>query len=359
MRQLFLHEVHKEMGAQFGNCENWEIPINYGNSSLEYNAVRNSVGISDLSNRGKLELKGKEHIKFLQGMLTNEIMGLDVYEGTYATLLTIKGRVVSDMVVYKDKESVILDLEPEMEIKVREMLTKYRLSYKADIEDITHSFVMLSLNGPNSEDLLKTLGLNIGGLKLYGFVKSEIDGFEFYVMRVNRTGETGFDVMIQNEFSHRFFNRAIDAGRDFAMMAVGFDALEILRIEAGIPKFKVDFNESNIPIEAGLWNALSFEKGCYIGQEVIARIKWRGHVNWHLKGFLVSDDHVPDKDTELYVNGKKIGRVTSGVYSPAINMPIAIGYIRREFSEPDTEVYFLADNDEQVSAKVVELPFIQ
>ena len=136
MKKLPLNDIHQSLGANFGDSSGWSVPKDYGDETSEYKAVRESVGIADLSSRGKLSLSGKDHLKFLQGMLSNDVMKLEECRGMYATVLTVKGRMVSDMRVYREKESILLDLEPGLNEKVLELLTKFRLSYKAVIDDI-------------------------------------------------------------------------------------------------------------------------------------------------------------------------------------------------------------------------------
>ena len=139
MKKLPLNEVHKNIGANFHDSAGWSVPMDYGEELSEYKAVRENVGIIDLSPRGKLRLSGKDHLKFLQGMLSNDVMKLEEGMGMYATILTVKGRMISDMRVYREKESILLDLEPGLNEKVTQLLTKFRLSYKATIDDITES----------------------------------------------------------------------------------------------------------------------------------------------------------------------------------------------------------------------------
>ncbi|HKQ31794.1 MAG TPA: glycine cleavage T C-terminal barrel domain-containing protein, partial [Thermodesulfobacteriota bacterium] len=127
--------------------------------------------------------------------------------------------------------------------------------------------------------------------------------------------------------------------------------------EAGIPLYGTDMDEETIPIEADIWNALSFEKGCYVGQEVVARIKWRGHVNRHLSGLVMSDERIPRKGSEIFVGEKKIGYVTSAVQSPAVGKPIALGYVRREYIEPGTPVLVKLPDGSFSEARVTPLPF--
>ena len=358
MKQLPLNNIHKSLGANLQDISGCTVPADYGDKLSEYKAVREDVGIIDLSSRGKLKLSGKDHLKFLQGMLSNDVVKLEEGRGIHATILTVKGRMVSDMKVYKDKESVLLDLEPGLNQKVSELLTKFRLSYKADIEDITETLGLLSIQGPNSKKLLDNLlDEEISEMPEYGLIKKDFRGSELTIINVNRTGEEGFDLYIENEVLPELWEELSKIGQELDIRPLGYDALNILRIEAGLPIYNIDMDETNIPIEAGLWNALDFEKGCYIGQEVVARIKWRGHVNWHLMGFECEGALVPNVGDEIFDGERKIGRITSSTFSPEFNKPLCLGYIRREFNDSGTKVSVKLSDSSEVQAEVAELPF--
>lgn len=358
MNKLPLHQLHESLGASFIQQGEWLIPGSYGNKLGEYEAVRKNAGIADLSHRGKLRLSGKEHLKFLQGMLTNDVVKLPEGSGMYATILTVKGRVLSDMNVYRDEGSVFLDLEPGLNEKVGDLLKKFRLSYKADIEDLTTSLGLLSVHGPGAPGLVQELlGHGVAEMSERSHFKADVDGMEVTLVRVNRTGEDGYDLYVGTENLGNLWALLTGSGADSGLEPVGSEALEILGIEAGIPVYGRDMDEDTIPIEAGLWHALNFEKGCYVGQEVVARIKWRGHVNRHLMGFVIGGDELPLKDDEIFNDDKKIGRVTSSVFSPALGRPVALGYIRREFREPGTRVSIHTAGAQTLRAAVSELPF--
>lgn len=358
MKKTPLYDVHLSNGAVFDEFSGWLMPKNYGSAAEEYAAVRNSVGIVDLSHRGKLRLSGKEHLKFLQGMLTNDINMLEEGKGLYAAILNVKGRMIADMKVYREKESALLDLEPGMNERIRDHLIKFRLSYRANIEDVTESLALVSVQGPDSGRLLeKTFGDGISELSEYGFLTKEVNAFQIMIARANRTGKEGYDIFVGSDAATKLWEILAENGMEFNSKPIGLDAMEILRIEAGIPVYGVDMGENTIPIEAGLWNALSFEKGCYIGQEVIARIKWRGHVNWHLVGFGIEDKRTPAKDDKVFRDGREIGYITSSAFSPALNKVIALGYIRREFKDPGTEI-LVKMSEEEKPGKVVNTPFL-
>ncbi len=358
MKKLPLNEVHKSLGANFEQNSGYSVPLDYGDPEGEYTAVRQGVGIVDLSSRGKLRLSGKDHLKFLQGMLTNDVMKLEEGTGMYATVLTVKGRMISDMRVYREGESVLLDLEAGLNEKVRELLTKFRLSYKADIDDITETTGLISVQGPQAAKLIGLLiERELPQMKQYDFQKAEAACLGLTIVSVNRTGEEGYDIYVSNEGLELLWDTLISRGEELGVKPVGYGALNTLRIEAGIPVYGVDMDESNIPIEAGLWDALNFEKGCYVGQEVVARIKWRGHVNWHLMGFASEGASAPEVGDEIFSGERKIGRITSSIFSPAVNKALSLGYIRREFKDPGTQVLIHRAENSEEKAEVTELPF--
>jgi len=362
MNKLPLHDTHLSLGANFTQKGQWLLPGDYGDTLMEYEAVRNSAGISDLSHRGKLRLSGRDHLKFLQGMLTNDVIKLEPDKGMYAALLTVKGRMVSDMRVYKEGDSVLLDLEPGLNTKVSELFKKYRLSYKADIDDLTEDLGLFSLSGPNAKELLfRVLGIPPKDMEEHEHFRADVNTHGVTVVKVKRTPLGGYDLYMPRESVSSLWGILVSGGQEFGLTPVGFGALNTLRVEAGIPLYGVDMDERNIPVEAGLWNALNFEKGCYVGQEVVARIKWRGHVNWHLMGFVIEGDVVPLPGDEIFLEERKIGRVTSGVFSVALDKPVALGYIRREFKEPGTKVRVKSGEhnvrDTQEYAIVSDIPF--
>ncbi|MER3447070.1 MAG: glycine cleavage system protein T [Candidatus Dadabacteria bacterium] len=359
MRKTPLYDIHSSQGAVFGNFSGWLMPKSYGAPLEEYACVRNRVGIADLSHRGKLRLSGKEHIKFLQGMVTNDVNRLKEGEGLYAALLTPKGRMISDMRLYRQGESLLLDLEPGLNEKVRNLLARYKLSYKANIEDVTESLCLISIHGPNSGSLIeKVLNREIPGLKEYEFLIKEIDGSQVMIVRANRTGEDGYDIFISTDGVKTVWESLVGNGREFGLRPVGLDAMEILRIEAAIPRYGIDMDDNTIPLEAGLENAISYEKGCYVGQEVIARIKWRGHVNWCLAGFEIEGEGLPARDDKIRHGEREIGYITSSTFSPILRKIIALGYIRREFIEPGTRVIVNIGGEDR-STEVVKRPFYQ
>lgn len=357
MLKSAIHEQHVNLNATFTEQSDWQIPGNFGSVELEVTNVRKNIGIIDLSNRGKLRLSGKEHLRLLQGMLSNDVMKLEVGQGIYSTLLTVKGKVMTDMRVYRNDEYAIMDLEPGMNKQIKEHLIKYKLSYRAEIDDISYEYSQFHICGPDSAKFLYGFtSEDISRINELEFLEITSNDYKYFVFRVNRTGETGFDILVDNEHADQLWRDICQKGDEYGLRPFGLDSLEILRVEAGIPVYGKDFDDSTIPIEAGLWNALSFEKGCFIGQEVVARIKWRGRVNWHLAGLTMETNDVPSVNDPVYSDDKKIGRITSPVYSYTLKKPVSLAYLRREYVEPGTSV-FISSDDKQIHAIVTETPF--
>jgi len=345
MKKLPLHDLHLEKGAEFIENSGWILPKKYNSVKEEYDWAKSGIAVIDFSSRGKIRLSGKECFKFMQGMLSNDVINLETGKGVYATLLNVKGRMIADLYLYKDGDEAFLDLEQGVNQTISELLLKYRLSYKAKIEDITDKFIQLCYIGPKSNQYLsKLLDEDLSKLNNLSFIKKNIEGCEVFIVKVARSSGQGLDLYIPTDSQEVVKNVFFTEVDGLIPYLIGLDTYEILRVEAGIPKYGVDMNENTIPIEAGLWDALNFEKGCYIGQEVIARIKWRGHVNRHLVGIEIEGETVAYYQDKIYKGEKEIGFVTSSVYSFERNKIICMAYIRREFKDPGTEIEVLLDS---------------
>jgi len=328
--------------------------------SSEVKSVRNNAGLIDLSHRGKLKLSGKEHLNLLQGMLTNDVIKLKKFKGLYATSLTAKGKIIADMRLHKLDDNIILDLESHISKKFRQYLLKYKLSYKVDIEDLTRKRSLFHLCGPNSTEVLKR-SFNLGQdlLDEFDLLKLTEQSRELLVAKINRTGETGYDIYADEDKGSSLWLRILKSNSTYGLKPFKLETMDTLRIEAGIPILGKDMDENTIPIESGLWNALNFEKGCYIGQEIIARIKWRGNVAKHLVGFNIEGDkNVTTPGCEVFAEDKKVGWITSSTYSPTFERPIALGYIKRGFNKEGLSVDIENSEAGYVKATVADLPFI-
>jgi tRNA-modifying protein YgfZ len=295
-------------------------------SAPEYRALIEGAGWLDLSRRGRLCLLGTDREKFLHGQVTNEVLKLRAGEGTYAALVTAKGRVETDLFIFKLAEELLLDFEPGLSSKVSQRLERFIIAEDVQVVDVSPVFGLLSIHGPRAEEVLRRVEFQPPAARL-GWSQSG----EIYLARNHRFGVPGFDLFAPVEGLSNLASKLEQAGVAKSTEA----AAEHLRIENGIPRFGVDFDETNLAPETGMErNAISYAKGCYIGQEVIARIRTYGQVAKALRVLRIpGEGSVPAKGAKLLADGRECGNVTSFVQSERLGGRAGLGYVRKEANE--------------------------
>jgi folate-binding protein YgfZ len=352
MNELQLHPVHQRLGATFAEVNGMQLVAHYGAWIAEYKALAESAAVFDLSFRGRLCLTGSDRIKFLHGQVTNDVNRLGIGSGCYAALITGKGRMQSDMNIYRLDEELLMEFEPGLSSAVAQRLEKYIISEDVQVVDVSAPYGLLSVQGPRARTVA---GQFFDGITLpekrFQFVKTSVPEGDVYVMNRARYSSEGFDLFIPSAALESSFGKLLQAAKGNGGMACGWDAAEIARIEAGIPRYGVDMDESNIPLEAGLEEiAISFNKGCYIGQEVISRIKTYSEVQKALRLIrLHGSGPLPEKGSKLFKAGKEAGYITSATFSPRAQGNIAFAYVRKECNEIGTDLSLGADSAAQVT----------
>jgi folate-binding protein YgfZ len=340
MSLLALHEFHELQDAQFTDVNGIEQVASYGDVAAEYRAFKETAGFIDLSNRSRVCLLGEDRLKFLHGQVTNDIQGLKADGGCYAALVNAKAKMESDLYVYRLADELLLDFEPGLTEKVTTRLDKYIIADDVQIVDVAPHYGLVSVQGPKSAAAITALGIvpTLPTAPLHWVKDSVPDVGDIYVMNQPRLGTTGFDVFIPSAGLGMIADKLLAAVKAQGGRACGWEAFEAARIEAGIPRYGVDMDDTNLAPEAGLEKrAISYSKGCYIGQEVIARIRTYGQVAKSLQRLeLTGLTELPEKGTKLQVAGKDIGYLASVVRSPVNQQVFALGYVRKEHKEPGT-----------------------
>ncbi len=351
--QLPLHDVHRERGASFGDIDGWQVPLHYGDPAAEYRAMREGAGVIDRSMLGKVTVTGRDRQAFLQGMLTNDVKGLTPGKGTGAAFLDALGKVMVLLNVYALDDRLLIELPPSFTEKTLERLDHFLISEKVYFEAADSAFAVIAVQGPAAGDLLSRLAGQPLTLAQYEHVEVVIAGEPVRVIHRREGGVAGFHCWTATAHGAALWAAIADVA-----VPVGMQALDTLRVEAGIPWYGRDVDETLIFPETRLEQLVSFTKGCYIGQEVVARVKYRGHINRGLSGLVLEGDRVPGAGARVVAAGKEIGRVTSAVRSFALGRPIALGYVRREHFEPGSPVD-VDDGGVILQAKVAALPFVE
>jgi len=359
MKQSRLQEQHRALGATFGEANGWEMPLHYGDAEAEYAAVRHGVGIADLSHRGRLKVTGEDRTTWLQSVISNDILPLKPGQGLYSSFLTHKGRMLTYFRVYALMDSFMLEDVGEIGDATFQALRKFLLyGTKAKMENCADSWGLLLISGPKAADLIKAaFGADVGGLKPLSFVTHEIAGQQAMLIRTEETGEVDIEVLVRAEGVVPAWEKLWPAGRPLGLKPFGTEAREMLRMEAGLPTAGPDLNEEIVPPEANLeGKAFSLSKGCYPGQEVVARMDTYGSVRRHLVGLTLKDAVVPPQGAKLFSGDREVGWVSSAARSPLVGGVIAFGFPLRDFSKSGTALTVEIDGRRH-DATVHALPF--
>jgi folate-binding protein YgfZ len=350
---LPIDDLHRAAGALMTEACGFGVPAHYGDVVAEHHAAREGAGVIDRSLVGKVTVTGRDRQAFLHGMLSNEIKSLGPGQGTGAAFLDAHGKVMALLHVYVLDDRVLLELPPGLTEPTLRLLDKFLISEKAYFEPSDESYCVLAVEGRGAPALLSGLAGRTLDLPLYGHVEVGIGGAPVRVIRRGETGGPGYQCWTMALHGAALWGALVGSGAT----PVGMEALNVLRVEAGIPWYGHDVDETVILPETRLDHLLSYNKGCYIGQEVVARVKYRGHVNRALSGLVLAGDRVPAPGVKVVAAGKEIGRITSAVRSIALGRPIALGYVRREHLAPGTAVT-VEDGDVSIPAHVASLPFV-
>ncbi|HKP72106.1 MAG TPA: aminomethyltransferase family protein [Pyrinomonadaceae bacterium] len=360
-RKLPLDETHRQHGATFEERDGFALPARYGDWRAEYEAVRGDegAGLVDLSARGRIEVGGAEAVQFLNGLITNDVKTLEPGAWMFAAFPNVQGRLLASVRVMRPGSEVgfLIDTEAATHAKVLQTLERFTLAGDFRVKDVTGETAHLSLQGARSHAVVEAA---LGGAAAQtgrGRVSliSWRETHPVTVVRATHTGEDGYDLIVAATDASALWDELTRAGA----RPVGFDAFEVLRVEAGVPRFGVDVSDTNVVLEAGQDEAVSYTKGCYIGQEIIARIHWRGHVAKRLAGLVLEDESELGADAKVRsTDGREIGRVTSAVRSPRLARTVALGVVKYDYLQPDTEVVIVSGEHEH-AARVVELPHVR
>lgn len=322
-----------------------------------YQDARHRAVAIDRSSRGRIVVSGNDRRSYLHGLFTNDVAALTPGEGCYAAYLTPQGRMISDMWVYELGDVILLDL-PSIETKnaVLAKLDQFIFSEDVQLGDVTDAFSQIAVIGPQAADVVGALlgesADRMASLREHAAIRGTIAGGAAIVTRITDAGEPGFDVYLERPRLDTL--RQLLASRE--VEDADAETVEVLRVEAGVPRFHRDMDEETIPLEAGIESrAISLNKGCYVGQEVIIRVLHRGHgrVAKKLVGLSIDASEIPPGGAPVMVDGRQIGRVTSAVRSVSLGRPIALAYVQRDFLEPGTAVVVNG-----APAVVTALPFV-
>jgi folate-binding protein YgfZ len=333
-----------------------QVPADYGDVRAEFAALISGCGVYALGGRAKIKLTGSDQVRWLNGMVTNNIRDLAANHGVYAFLLNPQGRILGDLYAFNRGRSILLDTDQSQLEKLLAIFDKYIIMDDVEVANISEQLTAIGIAGPNSREVLQAAGIHLPELNSLQFADATWQNVELTLLRSDNPSVESYELWLAPENVTHVCEALAKAGG----LPVGAAAVELLRIAAGIPRYGQDIRERDLPPETGQDRALHFTKGCYVGQEIVERIRSRGAVHRQFAGFEIktSDTSVslPAPGTKIQVDGKDVGEITSVASLLAANgeRPVALGYIRREVGAIGRQV-----SASSTELTVVGLPFIK
>ncbi len=323
----------------------------YGDVQREFHALVFGSGVYDLSLRAKISLTGEDRVRWLNGMVTNNVRDLERGRGVYAFLLNPQGHILGDLYAYNRGESLLVDTDQSQVEKILAVFDKYIIMDDVEVANVGDQLTAVGIAGPKSRETLQAAGFEVPDLKPLQFVETTWRDVGVTLIRGDNPQVESFELFLAPGNN----DRVSEALSKVGARPVGTAALDLLRIAAGIPRYGVDIRERDLPQETEQERALNFSKGCYVGQEIVERIRSRGQVRRKFTGFAI-EGKLPAVGSKIQVEGKDVGEITSAssLPVPGGERLLALGYIRREAATPGKLVE--ADGS---AASVANLPFTE
>jgi folate-binding protein YgfZ len=353
MQELRLRPRHEHRGAVFRPEAGWSVPSGYTTMDAEVRAVRSRAGLIDRSDRAKIELTGTERVPFLDGVVTADLKTLVPGASAYALLLNEKSRVLGDLRVYAFPDSLVVDLDAGQKESVLQILDKARVSDDVEFHDLGR-VGHIEVHGPLAGASVAALGPNPRALAANEFLTTPLERTRpAQVASVPSLGVGGYALWSRSSDLSEVWDLLVAAG----VVPLGRDAWDVLRIEAGVPRFGMDMGEDTLALEVAPESVISFTKGCYVGQEVVARGTYVGQIRRKLLGLRTDGDLPPGHGDRVSVGGREVGTVTSGAWSPTLGSGIALALLRLD-AVADGNGLFVDRAGWDLHAKLHSLPFV-
>ncbi len=360
MRRTVLFRFHREYG-RLGEYAGFEMPLWYKSPTVEHLAVRNNVGIFDVSHMGRILISGTESGELLKLLLTNNCENLEIMEAQHSFFCNESGGIIDDIMLFRLGEDVfLLVVNAANRWKDLRWIDDHKGDFDVMVEDVTERVPMIAVQGPKSpQTLQKILGLDILNLPRLHASWLRLDEWKLLISRTGYTGEDGFEIYLfedgGEEDALKLWEAVLDAGRAFGIEPCGLASRDTLRLEAGFCLYGNELNEEVTPIEAGLRFGVKLDGRGFIGEEALRRLLEEG-VSRVRVGLRVLGRGIPRKGMSILKGGEEIGLVTSGTFSPLLRVGIAMGYVPPEYSRVGTRVE-IEVRRRIVEAEVVKLPF--
>jgi aminomethyltransferase len=334
----------------------WEMPVQYQSIIEEHQSVRQAAGLFDIAHMGRIKFSGPDACRLLDYLVTNDVSKLQPGEIRYSLIVDESGGVLDDVLVYRFEPFYYLVVNASNRLKIVDWITRHQGDFDAHVEDQTLATFMLAVQGPRALDILHPhVDVEISDLKYYCGCEAMIFGRPALVSRTGYTGEDGFEFVVASSDGPDVWHRLIADGKEMSLAACGLGARDTLRLEAGMPLYGHELSESIDPLTAGLSFAVKLKAGDFIGKSALLAVQAAG-IKKERIGLELAGKRIAREGSAVLLDGREIGHVTSGTFSPTLQKPIAMAYVDKGSATIGKAVE-VDIRGKRESASVVKLPF--
>ena len=359
MKKTRFNKVHHKLGAKMVEFAGYEMPVQYSSIIAEHKAVRNSVGVFDVSHMGEIFISGEKALDYVQHITINDASVLTPGRVQYSAMCYNDGGIVDDLLVYKitETEFLLVVNASNIEKDYNWMLDNNEMG--VEINNRSDDYSLIAVQGPKSKLVIESLLNENLDLEYYHFKKAILAGEEMIISRTGYTGELGYELYFTGDekVAEKIWDKIFEAGKQFNIQPAGLAARDSLRLEMGFCLYGNDIDKTTNPIEAGLGWITKMNKQRFIGKNTIVKVKEEG-IKRKLVAMISNERTFPRHGYDITVNHAKVGNITSGTVSPILEKPIALGYVDNEYKSIGTKVNFMI-RDKEIPAEIVKLPFIK
>ena len=358
-KETFLHDKHIALGAKMVDFAGWEMPVQYTSIIEEHKTVRENVGLFDVSHMGEVFVSGKESVEFLNKIVPQDISKLNYEKAVYCQLTNKNGGLIDDLIIYKlgILEYLVICNASRIDEDLNWMVRNSK-GFDVKIDNPSHNYSLLAVKGPKDDELMRKLGLSTHQ-ESFTIKPDKIAGIRVLVSRTGYTGEDGYEILVENNYSEYLWDKILEEGQSFGIKPIGLGARDTLRLEAALHLYGNDLDENTTPVEAGLsWSIPKDKKEYYNGKEVIEeQLKNGGEKK--LVGLKMLDKSIARHEYEVYYKGEKAGVVTSGAPSPILGANIALAYVKNNKEICTGTIVQVMIREKLHDAEIIKKPFIQ
>ena len=358
-KETFLHDKHVQLGAKMVDFAGWHMPVQYASIIEEHKTVRENVGLFDVSHMGEVFVSGKDALEFLNKIVPQNITKLDYEKAVYCQLPNQHGGLIDDLIIYKlgILNYLVICNASRIDEDLNWMVRNSK-GYDVKIDNQSHNYSLLAVQGPKADELLRKMGLNTHQ-ESFTIKPAKIAGIKVLISRTGYTGEDGYEILVENRNSEYLWDEILEQGKEFGIKPIGLGARDTLRLEAALHLYGNDLDENTTPIEAGLsWSVPKDKEDDYNGKKVITE-QIKNGTNKKLIGIKMLDKSIARHEYEVYKNGEKVGVITSGGPSPVLGCNIALAYVKNDTEICTGSVVQVMIREKLHDAEVVKRPFVQ